>query len=294
MDKRLYNNIIRGIQKGIRQSMLNEDSIYNSIKDNSIKETIDEIVELCYEADKNNIHSNQGLTDKYWDIAEIVIGDSDYGEVWSVCWNSNMNGHYKSRVNCKDISEYELYSISITYREDSDHTFTIYFGDDYVKPDYMQMYKTRKMTNQEINLFYEYIEKLVWESTHPEEADEWRKQEREQEREQNERQEEIKRQAEWKNKLTDLIYEYAVNKLKRRKNIFVEKSVGTTQAEGNEPYTAIAFYKNKKGPYGYIGRIKVNYEELDLAVPLCGHSYMKLSEENYKEKVDYCIDFMLN
>lgn len=321
MNNKLYENIIKGIQKGVKQSILNENSdrkdIFSSVKDNSYIEVLNDIKEECYAADKNHIHNIQGIADKYWDIAEIVIGNSkQYGEIWTVSWNSNMNGHYKSRVNCKDISEYVLYSIAITYKDESDHTYTLYFGDDYLEPDYMKLYKTQRMTLNDIYSFYEYIEKLVWESQHQDIADSWREDERNQspdekrkyqekvEKWKKERQERlekeeehrkiVKMQTEWKEKMTDLIYQYVLSKLSRRKSIIVDKSTGSTQAEGNVPYTAIAFYKDKKGPIGYIGRIKVNYHELDLAVPLCGHSYMKLSEENYKGQVDYCIEFMLN
>lgn len=320
MNKQLYENIINGIQKGIKRSLLNESAdkpdIFSFVKDDSYIEVLNDIKKECYEADKRHINSIQSMSEKYWDIAEIVIGNSkQFGEIWSVSWNSNMNGHYKTRVNCKDISEYVLYSIAITYKDKSDHTCTLYFGENYLLPYSKRRDKTQVMTLNDIYSFYEYIEKLVWETKNQDIADSWREDERNYEENQRIKQKEqeerlkreeqerlareehrkiVKMQTEWKEKMTDLIYQYVLSKLSRRKSIIVDKSMGSTQAEGNEPYLAIAFYKNKIGPYSYIGRIKVDYQEIDLAVPLCGHTYLKLSEDNYKDQVDYCIDFMLN
>jgi len=127
------------------------------------------------------------------------------------------------------------------------------------------------MTKMDINIFYEYIEKLVWETKNPDIADSFREDERNydenQRRKQQEKEERLKREEEerlakeeerkkfiktqeaWIEKMSDLIYEYASKKLSRRKNIFVKKSVGSSQAEGNIPYTAIVFYEDKISPY---------------------------------------------
>lgn len=298
MNKQLYKNIINGIQKGINCA-LNESAdkpdIFSFVKDDSYIEILNDIKEECYEADKNHINSIQSMSEKYWDIAEIVIGNSkQFGEIWSVSWNSNMNGHYKSRVNCNDISEYVLYSIAITYKDESDHTCTLYFGENYLLPYSKRRGKTQEMTKNDINVFYEYIEKLVWETKNQDIADSWRDEEERLSREEEERKKIIKMQEDWIEKMSDLIYEYASKKLSRRKNIFVKKSVGSSQAEGNIPYTAIVFYKDKISPYAQLGRIRVDYNEIDLAVPLCGHQWIKITEDNYEKKVDYCIDFILN
>lgn len=321
MNKQLYENIINGIQKGVKQSLLNENAdkpdIFSFVKDDSYIEILNDIKEQCYEADKNHINSIQSMSEKYWDIAEIVIGNSkQFGEIWDVSWHSNMNGHYKSRVNCKDISEYVLYSIDITYKDKSDHTCTLYFGENYLLPYSKRRDKTQEMTKKEINVFYEYIEKLVWETKNQDIADRWREEERNydenQRRKQQEKEERLRREKEerlakeeerkkiikiqeaWIEKMSNLIYEYASKKLSRRKNIFVKKSVGSSQAEGSIPYTAIVFYEDKISPYTQIGRIRVDYNEIDLAVPLCGHQWMKITEDNYEERIDYCIDFILN
>ena len=309
MENQLYENIIKGIKKGI-SSALNESAdkpdIFNFVTDDSYIEILNDIKEECYEADKLHINSVQSMSEKYWDIAEIVIGNSkQFGEIWSVSWNSNMNGHYKSCVNCKDISEYVLYSIDITYKDKSDHTCTLYFGENYLLPYSKRRGKTQEMSKKDINVFYEYIEKLVWETKNQDTADSWREEEhyfeerlrREKEErlaKEEERKKIIKMQEAWIEKMSDLIYEYASKKLSRRKNIFVKKSVGSSQAEGNIPYTAIVFYEDKISPYAQLGRIRVDYHEIDLAVPLCGHQRMKLTEDNYEEQVDYCIDFIIN
>ena len=321
MNKQLYENIINGIQKGIKRSLLNENAdkpdIFSFVKDDSYIEILNNIKEQCYEADKNHINSIQSMSEKYWDIAEIVIGNSkQFGEIWDVTWNSNMNGHYKSRINCKDISEYVLYSIDITYKDESDHTCTLYFGENYLLPYSKRRGKTQEMTKKDICFFYEYIEKLVWETKNQDIADSWREDERNydenQRRKQQEKEERLRREKEerlakeeerrkiiemqkdWIEKMSDLIYEYASKKLSRRKNIFVKKSVGSSQAEGSIPYTAIVFYEDKISPYAQIGRIRVDYNEIDLAVPLCGHQWMKITEDNYEKRIDYCIDFILN
>lgn len=299
MNKQLYENIINGIQKGIKRSLLNENAdkpdIFSFVKDDSYIEILNDIKEECYEADKNHINSIQSMSEKYWDIAEIVIGNSEqFGELWDVTWNSNMNGHYKSRVNCKDISEYVLYSIDITYKDKSDRICTLYFGENYLLPYSKRRGKTQEMTKNDINAFYEYIEKLVWETKNQGIADSWREDEERIRREEEEHEKIIKTQKAWIEKMSDLIYNYASKKLSRRKNIFVKKSVGSSQAEGNIPYTAIVFYEDKISPYAQLGRIRVDYNEIDLAVPLCGHQWMKITEDNYEEQVDYCIDFILN
>ena len=313
MENQLYENIIKGIKKGI-DSALNESTdkpdIFSFVKDDSYIEILNDIKEECYEADKLHINGVQSMSEKYWDIAEIVIGNSkQFGEIWTVSWNSNMNGHYKSRVNCKDISEYVLYSIDITYKDKSDHTCTLYFGENYLLPYSKRRGNTLLMSKIDICYFYEYIEKLVWETKNPDIADSFREDERNydesQRRKQNEKEERLRREKEerkkiikmqeaWIEKMSDLIYEYTSKKLSRRKNIFVKKSVGSSQAEGNIPYTAIVFYEDKISPYAQLGRIRVDYHEIDLAVPLCGHQFMKLTEDNYEKQVDYCIDFILN
>jgi len=61
MNKRLYENIINGIQKGIKRSLLNENTdkpdIFSFVKDDSYIEILNDIKEECYEADKSHINS---------------------------------------------------------------------------------------------------------------------------------------------------------------------------------------------------------------------------------------------